>query len=189
MGSDPLGTYPMTGSSPWPAWLPNLLAFQVGWWGVVLSAAHGHPGWGLALVAALLGGHLRWVRPRRSEVLLIALVSLIGFALEGLILASGWVGYGLGGSSSDLAPLWMVALWANFATTLNVSLRFLRGHPWLAAALGGLGGPLAYWGGAGLGAMSFPDLGTGLAALALVWALVTPLLVALAARLEQGVRR
>lgn len=188
MGAGRLRTCPTNGYPPLPAWVPNLLAFQLGWWGVVLSAAEGHPGWGLALVAALLGWHLRWVRPLRSEALLIALASVIGFAVETLLLASGWLRYGPVSSTGDLVPLWMVALWANFATTLNVSLRLLRGSPWLAAALGGLGGPLAYWGGAQLGAMSFLDLGTGLTALALTWALVTPLLVALADRLEREMR-
>jgi hypothetical protein len=74
----------------------------------------------------------------------------------------------------------MTALWANFATTLNVSLVSLQTRPWLAALLGLVGGPAAYWGGAELGAMSFLDPTAGLIALALGWGILTPLLLALA---------
>ena len=40
-----------------------------------------------------------------------------------------------------------------FATTLNVSLRRLRRFLFAAVVLGGIVGPLAYWGGARLGAL------------------------------------
>lgn len=184
----PASALPRPQSRPLPAWLPNLLAFQAGWWAVVLTAAAGRPLVGMAVVAVLLAWHLLRVRPRHGELVLIGLAALVGLAFESLLQASGWVGYAGGGPASWLAPFWMAALWANFATTLNVSLRPLQGRPWLAAALGAVGGPLAYWGGAGLGAMTFHDLAAGLAALAVAWALLTPLLLALAARLDGGAR-
>ena len=53
----------------------NLALFQLGWWALVLSAAHGYPGLGLAIVAAILAWHLGFVRPLASEALLIALES------------------------------------------------------------------------------------------------------------------
>ena len=169
-----------------PGWLPNLIAFQLGWWSVVLSAARGMPELGLAVVAVLVAWHLLRVRSHAGEASLIALTGLMGLAFDSLLQASGWVVFAGGGMAPWLAPLWMAALWANFATTLNVSLRPLRGRPWLAAGLGAVGGPLAYWGGAGLEAMTFHQLGAGLAALAVAWALLTPLLLALAARLDGG---
>ena len=48
----------------------------------------------------------------------------------------------------------MVMLWVNFAMTLNVSLGRLRGKYLLAGILGAFGGPMAYYGGAELGAMT-----------------------------------
>lgn len=87
--------------------------------------------------------------------------------------------------AAALPPPWMIALWANFATTLNLSLAGLQTRPWLAALLGLVGGPLAYWGGAGLGAMTFVAPLPALIALALGWALLTPLLLALAATLAR----
>jgi hypothetical protein len=121
----------------------------------------------------------------RSEAALIGLTCVIGLAVDSLLLASGWVGFSAEGPIAGIAPLWMAALWANFACTLNVALVFLRSHPWLAAALGATAGPPAYWGGAELGAMTFHHLGVGLAALAVVWAVLTPLLVGLAETLDR----
>jgi hypothetical protein len=95
---------------------------------------------------------------------------------------TGWVAYP--GPESFLAPLWMIALWANFAATLNVALRSLRTRAWLLAALGGIGGPLAYWGGANLGAMQWLETAPVLIYLALGWAVVTPILGRLALKLD-----
>jgi hypothetical protein len=78
----------------------------------------------------------------------------------------------------------MVALWALFATTLNESLRMLQTRPWIAALFGAVGGPLAYYAGAGLGALHFVDPGAMLGALTVGWALATPLLLSLARRLH-----
>ena len=82
------------------------------------------------------------------------------------------------------APYWMVALWALFATTLNVSLRWLRARPWLGALLGALGGPAAYYAGARLGALELATAGAGLGAIAIGWAVLTPLLLGTARRLD-----
>ncbi len=174
-----------------PSWVLNLVAFQTGWWALVLTAAQGRPELGLGVVALLLAWHLGRIRPRGSEALLIGLAALIGFLFDSFLLVSGWVSFSgadlAGGLGPDLPPLWMTALWANFATTLNVSLVSLQTRPWLAALLGLVGGPAAYWGGAELGAMSFLDPIAGLVALALGWAILTPLFLALARLLSVAI--
>ncbi len=174
-----------------PSWALNLVAFQSGWWALVLSAAQGRPEVGLGVVALLLAWHLGRVRPRGAEALLLGLAALIGFAFDSLLLVSGWVSFRggdlTGGLGPDLPPLWMTALWANFATTLNISLASLQTRPGLAALLGLVGGPAAYWGGAELGAMSFLDPTAGLIALALGWAILTPLLLTLARLLSVAI--
>jgi hypothetical protein len=74
----------------------------------------------------------------------------------------------------------MVMLWVNFAITLNVSLRRLHGRYLLSALLGAVGGPAAYYGGAGLGAMTaIPDT-VSLIVLAIVWGVVVPALFRIA---------
>jgi hypothetical protein len=83
--------------------------------------------------------------------------------------------------SLDLLPIWMITLWLLFATTLNVSLKWLQGRYLIAAVFGFIGGPLAYWGGAKLGAINWLQHFELLLALAIGWALLMPILVWLAA--------
>jgi hypothetical protein len=85
--------------------------------------------------------------------------------------------------SAQFAPVWIIALWMSFALTLNHSLAWLKSHPALAALLGAIGAPLAYWAAArGWGALAFaaqPALALGM--LAVAWAILAPALFWLAA--------
>ena len=55
---------------------------------------------------------------------------------------------------AGLAPYWIVALWMLFATTLNVTFRWLQPRPALAAALGAVFGPVSYIAGAAVGVIT-----------------------------------
>ena len=85
---------------------------------------------------------------------------------------------------SFAAPYWIVAMWALFATTVNLSLRWLKGRLWLALILGAIGGPLAYFAGYRFGAVTFLESTTALILLSLGWALWTPLLVLASGRYD-----
>ena len=78
-------------------------------------------------------------------------------------------------------------MWMLFATTLNVSMQWLRARPLLAALMGFVAGPLSYVAGEKLGGMTFVNETAALAALAIGWAVMMPLLMRLATRLN-GVR-
>jgi len=82
------------------------------------------------------------------------------------------------------SPPWMIGLWLNFAAILNQSLGWLHGRPLLAALFGAVGGPLAYYGGARLGATETIPGMEGLAILAIGWGIMTPLLFKLAKTLR-----
>jgi hypothetical protein len=162
----------------------NIALFQAGWFACVLGAAHGLPWIGAMAAAAIVAWHaLRAARPVR-ELALIGVAVALGALFETVLLQSGFVRFPHGGLFDGLAPYWMVALWALFATTLNVSLRWLRAHPALGALLGAIGGPVAYYAGARLGAIELAAAGGSLAAIAIGWALLTPLLLASARRLD-----
>ncbi|MEP7313882.1 MAG: DUF2878 domain-containing protein [Pseudomonadota bacterium] len=162
--------------------LTNIAAFQLGWFACVLGGAWQHAWAGslIALAAILL--HLWMARHRIPEVKLLAFALLIGVGWESLIVSLGLMRYSSGNFLHGVAPHWILALWPLFATTLNVSLTWLRGRPWLAAVFGAVGGPLAYWSGQRLGGVQIPDLLLGLGAQCLGWAVFMPLLVWLAAR-------
>lgn len=182
------GTLPRLSPAPEPRWALNLVLFQVGWWAVVLTAAQGQPGLGIGVVTLSLAWQLAIARAPLAEAALIGVAGAVGLVLDSLLLATGWVEFTGGALAGQLAPPWMAALWVNFALTLNVSLRPLQERPLLAAALGMIGGPLAYWGGAQLGAMTFLNAPAALGALALEWAVLTPLLAGLAKTLKERFR-
>lgn len=160
----------------------NIVLFQIGWLACVIGAAQSLPWSGVAIALGIVAWHL-WRSPRRRpELMLIVMATVAGMAFDTMLVTSGWLTFAAPIPWPALAPVWIVALWACFATTLNVGLRWLRGRPLVAGALGAAGGPLAYLGGEALGGVSLET--TALLALAIGWACLMPLLVRAATHLD-----
>jgi hypothetical protein len=164
--------------------ISNVVLYQLGWFACVLGAAHGRPWLGPLAAAAIIAWHLAHAALARPELALIACAVLLGALFDTLLAQSGWVHFSAGALIAGTAPCWMMALWGIFATTLNVSLRSLRTHPVLAMILGALGGPLAYFAGARLGALALVAAGPALSAIAIGWAALTPVLLLAARRFD-----
>ncbi|MGE0824158.1 MAG: DUF2878 domain-containing protein [Candidatus Binatia bacterium] len=161
----------------------NIVALYIGWFACVLGAAYQYPLMGPCVVVGILALHFYLVAdfPRTSEVQLILTVGLLGFLLDSAQASLGAFSFpGMAGTSWR-SPLWMVALWMAFATTLHTSLRWLSGQYVLAAVLGVIGGPLSYYAGAQLGALQLStDLSFSLSVIATAWGIAMPLMVWLA---------
>lgn len=153
----------------------NMLAFQAAWFATVLGAAHGLPWLGLVTVLAAVVLHLTLTTRRLPELRLLSAAFILGLLLENTLLHTGVVGYA---GDPVWVPLWMLALWPLFATTLNFTLVWFKPRPRLAVMAGALAGPLAYAGGEALGAIRL--YGPALWILAAVWAVAFPLLLAVA---------
>jgi hypothetical protein len=162
----------------------NVIAYQCAWFTCVLSAAAGRPMVGVLVVAAALLWHLRQASMPLRELQLIAIVTAIGAVFESALVASGLVRMPAEQLLGGVTPLWMVALWAAFASTLNVSLRSLRTRTTLCTVLAGLGAPLAYLAGVRLGALQWAHTLPALLVIGAAWALVTPLLLRSAQRFD-----
>ena len=162
--------------------IANFVAFQLGWFAVVLGAAYGWPWIGTAAALAIVAWHVTRAPRPSAELVLVVSAAAIGALWDSALAALGLVVYPHGMLVEGTAPHWIVALWMLFAATLNVSLGWLKRSLALAAAFGALGGPLAYLAGAKLGALAMPQPVPATAALALGWALLTPLLVIVARR-------
>ncbi len=160
----------------------NLALYQVGWFACVLGAATGLAWQGAAVGLALAAVHLLLVPDRRRELSLMLAAAAIGLAVDSLQLRLGVFRYPSGAWLLGLAPAWILVLWLQFATLFHFALSWLGGRYRLAAVLGFLGGPLSFASGARLGAIEFTSPWSYLA-LGCVWAIVLPLLVALADRL------
>jgi hypothetical protein len=163
----------------------NIAGTQIGWFACALGAARGLPWLGLIVVAVFLALHLLWSSDRRGELRLILTVGVLGMVIDSLSKISGLLIYR--GDLLDigwLAPLWIGALWLQFASTLNVSLAWLQDRYLLAFVVGAIAGPLSYLGGARLGALALPhDRSVTVLILAVIWGLVMPTLAWLAKKM------
>lgn len=165
--------------------LLNFVAFEIGWFACVLGAARHQLPLGLAITALILLGSLLLARrawPR--QLLLLALVALIGFVWDSALSLAGLTVYPTTVFGYLLAPAWIAALWALFAMTLDVSLRWLQGRTVLAIVLGAIAAPLSYYGGARLGALILPRPALGLWAEGVGWGTMLPGLLLLARRVR-----
>jgi hypothetical protein len=159
----------------------NLLGYQAVWLAAVLGAARGETWPALAAAALFALVHFGLPGGRRADARLLLCALVAGALMDGGLAASGWLVYSA--AIPQWPPLWILAIWAAFALTLDHSLAYLQIHPRLTVLLGAVGGPLAYLGAARLQAVAFvaPDW-RAIAALSLAWALALPALTQLARR-------
>ena len=164
----------------------NAAVFQIGWLCCVLAGANHVPWLGTLTALVIVTWHIGHANSRRSELLLVLSAGIIGTVWDSLLVYAGWLQYPSGTLIDNTAPHWIVAMWMLFATTLNVSLKWLKTRPVLAAALGAAAGPAAYFAGFKLGGVQIPEFTTAMIVLALGWAVFMPMLMALANRLDGG---
>jgi Protein of unknown function (DUF2878) len=164
--------------------LINFVLFQIGWFACVLGAARQMPWLGVGIVIVIVIWHLWQARQPKFELALLLTALLIGGIFDQMLLSLNLVSYQAHGWQAGLVPAWILALWAVFVTTLNVSLRWMRDQ-WLVAILfGAIGGPLAYMGAEKLGAASLNALPASHIALSIGWAILTPLLLKISEKFD-----
>lgn len=164
--------------------LINFAVFEIAWMSSVIGGAQQMPWLGPVALLVALTLHLRAARKPFEEILLVLACGLIGASFDSMLVAAGWVTYKAGLFSDSLAPYWIITMWMLFATTLNVSMRWLRGKPKLAALLGFYGGPASYLAGQALGGIVLVNQFAALMALAIGWAVMMPILMWLAENLD-----
>ena len=162
----------------------NFGMFKVGWLSSVMGGAQQLPWLGPLAMFIVVAVHLYRARFPERELMLVLLCGFIGAVFDSVLVSLGWVSYPSGLFNEAMAPYWIISMWMLFATTLNVSLRWLKGRYLLAAALGFVAGPGAYLGGQKLGGMVFVDQQAALISLAVGWGLIMPVLVKLAERFD-----
>jgi len=114
----------------------------------------------------------------------VATIGALGTLWDVLPAATGLIEYRSGVAALSGVPYWIAALWLAFATTLNVSLRWLRERPLIAALAGAVAGPACYGTAATLGALTLTEPRQALAAQAAAWSLLLPAALAIAARYD-----
>jgi hypothetical protein len=164
--------------------LLNIIAFKIGWVSSVVGVAYEMPIIGPAVILLAIALHLRMADQPVSELLLIMMTGLIGATVDSLMISAGWLTYPSGMLVAGFSPYWIVAMWMLFATTFNVSFRWLQAKLPLAIVLGAASGPLSYYFGAKFGAVTLNDFYPAMVALAVSWGALIPGLLILARRLN-----
>lgn len=161
----------------------NVVGFQLVWLACVAGAGSGLVWIGPLSAAIFVLTTLCYGGRAAADLRLLAIALPIGFALDTAFAASGCLRYAAAWPSANAAPVWIWAMWAAFALTLNHALAWLRARPALAAVAGFVAAPLSYWTASAFGAVVFgAPIPAVLAAIGLAWAVAVPLLLALARR-------
>lgn len=166
----------------------NFLLFQLAWFACVLGAANAMPYVGVLVTILVVGWHLFKAHKPKSEATLILIAMAIGATFDQLMVSTqlvDYVNHGWGNSmlNAHLVPIWIIALWAGFTTSLNVSLKWMRHKTIIAILFGAIGGPLAYFAAQKLGAVTLVSVNSYVA-LAIGWAIITPLLLKLSEKFD-----
>ena len=169
--------------------LVNYALYQIGWFACVLGAASQRPWTGCLIGTILVGVHLALCVERALEVQLVVLATAVGAAVEMIQIAAGTYRFTSGTVTDALPPPWLLAMWAQFATTFRFSLRSVVMRPVLAVLFGAAGGPIAFLAGERLGAVTLlPPLGHSLLRLSISWAVALVVFSAVVLRIapERG---
>ena len=166
-----------------PIMLQNFLLFQLGWFSCVIGGASSQYYWiGIVAVPVIVAIHLARAQNVHDELLLVLVTMMIGTAWDSGLTLAGLFSFNSGVVFTGLVPFWLIAMWALFATTLNVSMKWMKNRYLLASVFGAVGGPAAYYAGNRLGAVEFSDTLTALVAVAIGWSIIMPVLMVLATR-------
>ena len=171
--------------------LINLVLFQAAWFACVLGAAAGNMWVGpLAVFLVVPLQVILFSRSPDREATFMILSGVAGFFAETMMTWAAVHSPARGAMPWPVSPLWMVALWVNFASAFSLSLSWLKGRYFLAAFMGFWAGPLAFYAGERMEAIVIhADLVRGYGAVALVWATAVPGLLLLHDRLVLRSRR
>lgn len=151
----------------------NIIGYQLAWFALVIGAARGHAWLAMGVGALFVASQLFTATNLPAECRLLVLAIVLGVVVDGVASMAGWLRYASPAPAlpPNGAPLWILMLWACFATTLNRSLAWLRSRPWLAVLVGAAGAPLAYLAAArGWDAVQFARPPLAITWLALSWA-------------------
>ena len=162
----------------------NFFWFQAIWFLAIL-----YEDANLLIIVALLAGHIAFSNHKREDLIFGMAIGVYGSLVDGLLLKTGV--FEFSNQFHWFIPYWLVTLWMAFGMMLRVSLDYLNGRYWIAAALGAISGPLSYFAGQRLGAVSFPQsLMVTVIVLAIIWAVTVPLWLwinsRIAARMSAG---
>jgi len=126
------------------ALLVNFIGFQVGWFACVLGAANDKELLGMIIALGIVIYHVVNQGDSRKELKLVLAATVIGLLWETWVLNLNILRYPSHPEALFWAPTWLIMMWALFATTINLSMGWLKDRWVLAVFMGAIFGPLAF---------------------------------------------
>lgn len=166
--------------------LTNFALFQLGWFISVWGAAHQKLFPSMIAVALILMIHITQARFKKEAVILLIIIMILGPIFDQCLLSLNLIAY-KSQYAEQIVPIWIFALWGLFASTLNLSLSWLKRYKLLAVIFGLAGGPLAYIAAEKLNAVELISP-YAVITLAIGWGILTPLSLRIAQKWN-GFRR
>ncbi len=152
--------------------LINFVLFQVGWFILIWGAAHQKLLLSMIVTGLILLIHIMQAPRKKEATILLVIIMLLGSIFDQFLLLTNLVIY-KSQFIEYFVPIWIIALWGLFATTLNISLSWLKSNNVLAVLFGLIGGPVAYFAAERLDAVQLTNH-FSIYALSLGWAFLTP---------------
>lgn len=157
----------------------NVLFFQILWHACVGGGGYGWWWLGIPVLAMFCAYHFRVSRWKLADFQLLLIAVVLGGIGDSVLSLANIVKFQTAVPFASMAPIWILVLWAGFALTINHSMAWFKDKFWAAVVFGLLGGPLAYYGAArvykSVVITADPLLAYGV--LAVLWAIMTPLLL------------
>ena len=114
--------------------LINFGLFQLGWFIAIWGASHQTLLASMIAISFILTIHIIQARDKKEAVTLLLMIMLLGPLFDQCLLSLGLIEY-KSQFSEYIVPIWIVALWGLFASTLNISLSWLRHYKLLAVLI------------------------------------------------------
>ncbi|MGF1801523.1 DUF2878 domain-containing protein [Vibrio gigantis] len=162
-------------------WIINLVLFQATWVCSAFFTAQA------SFIAPLIVAMHFFLSPTRNSDLKILCLLPLGLLLDSLMLYFGVFAVDSEVANQSWFPVWLICLWIMFLISFNHSLNWLlKCSKVILFAIGFVAGTSSYWGGIKAGALltTWPDASV-IAALAMSWGILLPLLVAAYSNLVQ----
>ncbi len=156
--------------------LYDLIGFKICWFLCACCSVWEQPYLGPIVTLLFILIHLTIVKFKSRDIQVIIIAILCGLFFDSIFSYFNLINY-KGGILSyyNLAPLWILSMWAGFSLTMIYTLERIKEKYFISSLLGFVGGPLSYSAGVGIGSL---DIQTNFAYvfLAVSWAIVVPLL-------------
>ena len=153
----------------------NFILFDIGWMICVISGANQLGMVALITVFVFMMYHFYVIPDKLTEFKFIAIAAILGTLVDSINLYLGILNH-LDPNQIPIAPLWLIALWILFASTIRHSFSWLNHKPLMAAISGAIFGPLAYYSGYKLGALNLAsdNIAYSIISISVIWAILTP---------------